>query len=89
MKALNNDHILSSFLAFRHDPRSSHFFVYQGAKANYAETLFNGLRVYHNPHATYAFDWRVFQEPGALQAVYTDSQTHAWRYWMDRPPLVP
>jgi hypothetical protein len=30
----------------------------------------------------------VFQEPGALQAVYTDPQTHTWRYWMDRPPLA-
>ena len=30
----------------------------------------------------------MFQEPGALQAMYINSQTHAWRYWMDRPPLV-
>lgn len=89
VKALNNDpYPLIFFSSFRHDPRSSHFYMYQGAKANYAETLFDGIRVYHNPHATYALDWRVFQEPGAFQAVYTDSETHAWQYWMDRPPLV-
>jgi len=42
---------------------------HSGLEADYDETLFDGLRVYHNPHATHPLDWRVFQEPGAYQAV--------------------
>ena len=76
------------FSAARSDPRSGDFFIFQGAKANYQETLFDGLRVYHNPHASYPLDWRVFQEPGALQAVCVNPDTHEWKYWMDRPPLA-
>lgn len=89
VKALNDDPFpLIFFSAFRHDPRSSHFYVYQGAKANYDETLFDGLRVYHNPHASHPLDWRVFQEPGAFQGICVNPDTHEWKYWMDRPPLV-
>ena len=57
-------------------------------KRDYDETLFDGLRVYHNPHATRPLDWRVFEEPGAYQAMCVNPETHEWKYWMDRPPLV-
>lgn len=76
------------FSAARVDPRSSEFFVFKGAKAVYSETLFDGLRVYHNPHAHHPLDWRVFQEAGAMQAAYIDPPKFSWRYWMDRPPLA-
>ena len=76
------------FQACRSDPRNGDFFVFKGRKAAYDETLFDGLRVYHNPHATHPLDWRVFQEPGALQAVCVNPDTHEWRYWLDRPPLA-
>ena len=89
VKALNDDpYPFIFFSAARFDPRDGDFYVFQGVKAGYAETLFDGLRVYHNPHAAHPLDWRVFQEPGALQAVYTDPQNHSWRYWMDRPSLA-
>ena len=76
------------FSACRVDPRRDYMLVFQGAKAVYQETLFDGLRVYHNPHATYPLDQRVFQEPGAFQAVCVNPDTFEWNYWMDRPPLA-
>jgi hypothetical protein len=76
------------FSAARSDPNTGDFFVFRGMKADYHETLFDGLRVYHNPHATHPLDWRVFQEPGAFQAVCVNPETHEWNYWMDRPPLA-
>lgn len=75
------------FSAVRSDPNTGDMFGFQGPKADYYETLFDGLRVYHNPHATHPLDWRVFQEPGAFQAVCVNPETHEWRYWMD-PPLL-
>jgi hypothetical protein len=76
------------FSAARSDPNSGDFFLFQGMKAKYQETLFDGLRVYHNPHATHPLDWRIFQEPGAFQGVCVNPDTHEWKYWMDRPPLA-
>jgi hypothetical protein len=76
------------FSAARSDPNNGDFFVFRGMKTNYHETLFDGLRVYHNPHAIHPLDWRVFQEPGAFQAVCVNPDTHEWQYWMDRAPLI-
>jgi hypothetical protein len=76
------------FSAARSDPSTGDVFAFQGPKADYQETLFDGLRVYHNPHATHPLDWRVFQEAGAFQAVCVNPDTHEWEYWMDRPPLA-
>ena len=76
------------FSAARSDPNNGDFFVFRGMKAEYEETLFDGLRVYHNPHATHPLDWRVFQEPGAFQAVCVNPDMYKWNYWMDRPPLA-
>jgi hypothetical protein len=76
------------FSACRFDPRMADMFVFRGAKAIYQETLFDGLRVYHNPHATHPLDWRVFQVPGAFQAICVNPDTFEWNYWMDRPPLT-
>lgn len=89
MRAISDDpDPLIYFSAVRSDPNSGDTFVFQGRKADYHETLFDGLRVYHNPHAIYPLDWRVFEEPGAYQAVCVNSETHEWKYWMDRPPLA-
>jgi hypothetical protein len=76
------------FYAARSDPSTGDFFAFRGKKADYYETLFDGLRVYHNPHAAHPLDWRVFQEPGAFQAECINPETNEWNYWMDRPPLV-
>ena len=76
------------FSAARSDPNTGDFFVFRGMKADYHETLFDGLRVYHNPHATHPLDLRVFQEPGAFQAECVNPETLEWNYWMDRPPLA-
>jgi hypothetical protein len=89
VRALGDDpHPFICFSAARSDPNTGDFFVFRGMKADYHETLFDGLRVYHNPHATYPLDWRVFQEPGAFQAVCVSPQTYEWVFWMDRPPLA-
>ena len=76
------------FTAVRSDPRDGETYGFQGLKRDYEETLFDGLRVYHNPHATHPLDWRVFQEPGAFQGMCVNTETHEWNYWLDRPPLA-
>lgn len=76
------------FTAVRADPATGDVYVFRGPKARYSETLFDGLRVYHNPHATHPLDWRVFQEPGAFQAVCVDPVAGEWKWWTDRPALV-
>lgn len=89
LRALSDDpYPFIYFSAVRADPRMAEMLVFQGAKTMYQETLFDGLRVYHNPHATHPLDWRVFEEPGAFQAVCVNPDTFEWNYWMDRPPLV-
>lgn len=89
VRALSDDpHPLIFFSALRSDPTDGDLYAFQGPKADYEETLFDGLHVYHNPHASHPLDWRVFQEPGAFQAVCVNPETHDWKYWMDRPPLV-
>jgi len=89
VKALSDDpYPLIYFSAARSDPYTGDFFGFQGPKAGYEETLFDGLRVYHNPYATHPLDWRVFQEPGAFQGVCVNPETHEWKYWMDRLPLA-
>jgi hypothetical protein len=89
VRALSDDpYPLIYFSAVRSDPTTGDCFAFQGWKADYDENLFDGLRVYHNPHATHPLDWRVFQEPGAFQAVCENPETLEWRCWMDRPPLA-
>lgn len=89
VRALCDDpHPFILFSAARSDPRTGDFYVFRGKKADYQETLYDGLRVYHNPHATHPLDWRIFQEPGALQAVCVNPDTQEWNFWMDRPPLA-
>jgi hypothetical protein len=89
VRALSNDpYPLIYFQAVRSNPTNGDCFAFQGWKADYDETLFDGMRVYHNPHATHPLDWRVFQEPGAFQAVCENPDTLEWRCWMDRPPLA-
>ncbi|MBL8891562.1 MAG: hypothetical protein JNL67_16400 [Planctomycetaceae bacterium] len=76
------------FNACRFDPHSGETFVFYGSKSQYQESLCDGLRVYHNPNAIHPLDWKVFQQPGAFQAVCNNSDTFELQYWMDRPPLV-
>jgi hypothetical protein len=88
VRALSDDpHPCIWFSATRSDPFTGDVYAFQGRKADYDETLFDGLRVYHNPHAIHPLDWRVFQEPGACQMVCINPETHERNYWMDRLPL--
>lgn len=76
------------FTAVRSDPATGDMYAFRGPKVGYSETLLDGLRVYHNPHARHPLDWRVFQEPGAFQAVCVDPAAGEWKWCMDRPALV-
>lgn len=38
--------------------------------SEYNETIFDGLQVYHNPHADYPLDYSIFHVPGATQYTY-------------------
>lgn len=89
VRALSDDpNPFMFFSAARSDPTTGEFFAFRGTKASYDETLYDGMRVYHNPHALHPLDWRVFQEPGAFQAIYESVKSQQWTCWMDRPPLV-
>lgn len=89
VRAMNDDpNPCIYFSAARFDPRDGDMYVFQGTKAAYSETIFDGLRVYHNPNATHPLDWRPFEQPGVFQATYTDAKTQSWQYSLDRPLLV-
>ena len=89
VKALSHDpYPFVYFNAARFDPRNGEFFAFKGTRAAYFETLFDGLRVYHNPNALHPLDWGVFEQPGVYQAVCTHRQSPTWRWAMDRPPLI-
>lgn len=49
-----------------------------GTRAECAETLTDGLQIYHNPHARYPLDPQVFRHPGVVQH-YVD-QDGEWAY---------
>jgi hypothetical protein len=90
VRALGEDpNPLMYFSAVRCNPTNGDIFVFRGPKADYHETLCDGLKVYHNPNANHRLDWRVFQEPGAFEAVCVNPETFQFEYWMDRlPPLA-
>lgn len=89
VRALGNDpHPFMMFSAIRSDPRNGDCLAFRGLKADYEESLCDGLRVYHNQHATHRLDWQIFESLGAYQAVCVDPESHEWTWSMDRPPLV-
>jgi hypothetical protein len=40
-------------------------------KGEYKETLLDGLRVYHNPDASYPLDPAIFRTPDVMQTYYS------------------
>jgi len=67
------------FTALRSNSKSHEPQMIQSAKANYHETLLDGLRVYHNPAAQYPLDPAIFRSPEVFQAHYC-SQAGSWVY---------
>jgi hypothetical protein len=63
----------SEFTALRLNPHSDEPHVIRQPKSQYQESLIDGLRVYHNPFATYPLDPAVFRHRSVFQ-VYHDPQ---------------
>jgi hypothetical protein len=89
IRALSKDpNPFVKFNAIRFDPRNGEISVFEGDKAHYKEGLFDGLRVYHNPHATCPLDMSVFAAPEVFQGMVTDPETGHWLFQVEQPPLV-
>jgi hypothetical protein len=89
VRALSNDpDTRIHFTTIRFDPRTGQIFKYQAFKHDYQEALLDGLRIYHNPHATYPLEWDTFDAPGVFQAIPVNRETNEWLWSMDQPPLV-
>lgn len=65
------------FTALRLNPHSSKPHIIKASKSEYSETLLDGLRVYHNPYATYPLDPAVFRSNEVFQ---TYKQSGDWVY---------
>ena len=48
-------------------------------KCDYHETILDGLRIYHNPHATFPLDVNLFSAPEVFQS-YFDHDSGEWVY---------
>lgn len=46
--------------------------VVRARKAQYSESLLDGLRVYHNPSATYKLNVNTFRQPDVFQSYYSE-----------------
>jgi len=55
------------FTALRLNMQSDRPHIIRARKAQYAENLLDGLRIYHNPYATYPLDPAAFRHPSVLQ----------------------
>lgn len=64
----------SIFAAFRLNPNSDRPHVIQEPKFRYSEQLVDGLRIYHNPWATYPLDPALFRHPRVFQCYMQDGQ---------------
>lgn len=70
-----NPHIM--FTALRSNPHSNRPHVIQQPKRSYKENLLDGLRIYHNPFATYPLDPDLFRHPSVFQLYFTQGEMWA------------
>jgi hypothetical protein len=60
--------------------------VTKGRKADYHESLLDGLRVYHNPNATHKLTKDIFRDNDVFQSYYSEEKQD-WVY-EDRTGLL-
>lgn len=60
------------FTALRYNPAGHCPHVIQCGKQQYVESLLDGLRVYHNPFATYPVDPSIFRHRDVFQSYFQD-----------------
>jgi hypothetical protein len=61
------------FEAVRYNPNGVHPHYVKAKKSQYTESLLDGLRVYHNPQATYKLDPGVFRHRDVFQTYFSDA----------------
>ncbi len=77
--------------AVRSDPRNGSIATYTRLKKSkfaFRETLLDGLRVYHNPHALLPLDHHVFRSREVFQGMMIDADTGQWVFEIERAPLI-
>lgn len=78
VRALSSDPSLGIvFTALRLNPASDRPHVIREPKRRYEESLLDGLRVYHNPFATYPLAPALFRHPSVFQSFYENDD---WVY---------
>lgn len=77
-RALALDPLTTSvFTALRWNSTSVHSHLVRLPKSLYEESLLDGLRVYHNPHALHPVDPALFRNPKVYQSYVEDDD---WKY---------
>lgn len=79
VKALSadpNPNVFFEALRLNEDGVNPH--LVKASKSSYVESLLDGLRVYHNPQATYPLDVAVFRHRDVFQAYY--ERRNGWVY---------
>jgi hypothetical protein len=78
VRALSNDpNPMVVFQAGYHNPNGTMPEVVTSLKADYHETLQDGMKIYHNPHALHPLPPVTFRRPGVFQA-YFDHARGEW-----------
>jgi hypothetical protein len=71
VSALSDDpHPDTYFTAIRLNPHSTIPHIIRAQKSNYAESLLDGLRVYHNPFAKFPLDPSIFRDNDVFQLYF-------------------
>lgn len=68
-----------SFTALRLNMAGTKPHYIHRAKADYQESLLDGLRVYHNPFARHPLELAAFRNPAVMQAYYSHEEKE-WKY---------
>jgi hypothetical protein len=67
------------FKALRFSPNGPEPTIVSASKADYRESLLDGLRIYHNPNANHPLDPAIFRSPEIMQS-YFSMENEDWIY---------
>lgn len=73
------------FTAVRYNPNGVQPHVVREPKHRYSESLLDGLRIYHNPFASFPLDPALFRHPSVFQSYYRNTD---WVYELREGQLM-
>ena len=77
----------SMFTTVHYNPKDGESTVRRAHKPEYSETILDGLRVYHNPHAAIPLDLGLFRSEEVFQS-YWDELENDWGYEFSEKNLL-